>query len=75
MTDPAAKPPEQPGSLLSEWMTRDELAAEFGISPGTLSNWASARTGPPFVKLGGRVLYRREAAREWLRAQERTRHR
>lgn len=66
---PAAPAPESP--LLSEHMSRDDLAAELGVSKDTLARWHSQRIGPPSVKLGKRTLYRREAVREWLIARER----
>jgi len=62
--------PNQPAPLLGEWMDRAELASELSVSPDTLKRWGSSRTGPAFTKIGRRVLYRREAVREWLRSRE-----
>lgn len=56
--------------LLHDWMGRDELAAELGISVDTLSRWETRRIGPPCVRVGRRVLYRRGAVQDWLRSQE-----
>lgn len=61
----------QTGSLLEGWLTRAQVAAEFGLAVDTLRRWEGRRIGPPSVKLGQRVLYRAEAVREWLVAQER----
>ena len=61
---------EASGELLSEWMTRPELASELGLTIDTLARWASRRIGPPCVKAGRKVLYRRESVRDWLRRQE-----
>jgi hypothetical protein len=58
------------GRLLEEWMSRDDLAAELGVTTDTLQNWQTRRVGPPCARIGRKVLYRREAVREWLRAQE-----
>lgn len=58
------------GGLLDDWMTRDELAAELKLSVDTLSRWETRRIGPPCVRVGRRVLYRRGAVQEWLRVQE-----
>lgn len=58
--------------ILADWMTRAELAAELGVSTDTLARWETRRIGPPIVRVGRRVLYRREAVREWLRKQERS---
>lgn len=60
----------QGDGLLAGWLTRAEVAEQFGIKVDTLRRWDSKRIGPPFVKLGARVLYRREAVRDWLREQE-----
>ncbi|MGO4521158.1 helix-turn-helix transcriptional regulator [Dyella sp. 2RAF44] len=34
-------------------------------SAGTLSNWRSSGIGPPYIKLGGRVLYPLKALQEF----------
>lgn len=61
---------EVDGTVLSEWLTQGDLAAELRISVDTLRRWAARRIGPPSIKLGARVLYRRESVREWLRSRE-----
>jgi hypothetical protein len=33
---------------------------EGQVTKATLATWRSRNTGPAFVKIGGRVLYRRE---------------
>ena len=35
-----------------------ELARRWRRSGQTLANWRSRRVGPPYIKLGRRVLYR-----------------
>jgi hypothetical protein len=49
-------PLKDPGSL---FLTPRELAQRYGgrVSVKTLANWRWQGLGPPFVKLGGRVLY------------------
>jgi predicted site-specific integrase-resolvase len=37
-----------------------ELSRRWNISHRTLERWRSIGEGPAFLKLGGRVLYRRE---------------
>ncbi|MDA8020473.1 MAG: helix-turn-helix domain-containing protein [Thermoanaerobaculia bacterium] len=44
----------------------------LGISPRTLEGLRVSGRGPAFTRVGGRVLYRRGALDEHLRAQERT---
>lgn len=56
--------------LLDGWLTRAELASEFGVTEDTLRRWASRRIGPPCVRVGNRVLYRKEGVRDWLAARE-----
>ena len=61
---------EDTGGVLDEWMTRSALARELGVSIDTLGRWESRRIGPPSIRVGRKVLYRRETVREWLREQE-----
>lgn len=56
--------------MLSEWMTRAELAVELGITTETLCRWTSRRHGPAPTRIGRRVLYRRDTVRQWILAQE-----
>lgn len=49
-----------------EYMTSREAAALLRVAPQTLALWRCRRKGPPWVKPGGRVLYRREAVLAWL---------
>lgn len=37
-----------------------QLAARWGLSEKTLERWRMLGTGPVFLKLGGRVMYRVE---------------
>lgn len=45
-----------------------ELGELLGVPVGTLANWRSARTGPPFVKVGRHVRYRTSDVDEWIAA-------
>jgi len=69
MQDDAAQAVDADG-LLNGWMDRPELARVLGITPGTLAKWQNQRIGPPLVRIGRKVLYRRDAVQEWLRKQE-----
>ncbi|SUZ33416.1 hypothetical protein ROE7235_03186 [Roseibaca ekhonensis] len=40
-------------------LNQKELARRWGLSHRTLERWRYAGQGPAFLKLGGRVLYRR----------------
>ena len=63
-------PKDKPRSLLVGWISRLDLALELGLSVDTLRRWEAMRTGPPCVRAGRKVYYRRAAIQEWIRAQE-----
>ncbi len=64
--------PHNGESVLAEYISRDELAHQLDSCPRTLDRWDSLKIGPPRTIIGRRVLYRRQAVAEWLRAQEET---
>lgn len=39
-------------------MNQIELSRRWSISPRTLERWRWLRQGPPFLRIGGRVVYR-----------------
>jgi hypothetical protein len=39
---------------------QDELSIRWSVSPRTLERWRWIGTGPRFLKIGGRVVYRIE---------------
>ncbi|MCA9501881.1 MAG: helix-turn-helix domain-containing protein [Spirochaetaceae bacterium] len=47
-------------------LTETQAAERVGIKPGTLAHWRSAGTGPPYVKVGGRVRYLTRDLDDWL---------
>ena len=49
-------------------MTQPETAEYLRVAEHTLENWRYRRTGPRFLKAGGRVLYRRSDLDAWLDA-------
>ena len=57
--------------ILSEFLTKEELAAELRRNPRTLDRWELLGMGPPRTHVGRRVLYRRASVQKWLHAQER----
>lgn len=50
-----------------EYLTPEEVAERYEgkISVRTLANWRSAGTGPPFAKIGGRILYKSRLLLDW----------
>jgi hypothetical protein len=57
-------------ALLSGWISRKDLADALGVTVDTLGRWEARRFGPPCVRAGRMVLYRRAAVQDWLAAQE-----
>ena len=57
--------------ILSEFLTKEELATELRRSPRTLDRWAVLGVGPPRTLVGREIFYRRTSVQEWLVAQER----
>jgi hypothetical protein len=58
-------------TLLADFLTQEEAAAELKICERTLDRWRRLREGPPITRLGRRILYRRSSLQAWLRARER----
>ena len=56
--------------ILSEFLTKEELAAELRRNPRTLDRWDVLGMGPPRTHVGRKVLYRRASVQKWLVAQE-----
>lgn len=40
-----------------EYLNQEELAARFRVSPRTLERWRWLKTGPHYIKLGGKIVY------------------
>ena len=57
-------------ALLSGWISRKELADALCVTVDTLGRWEARRFGPPCVRAGRMVLYRRRVVQDWLGAQE-----
>jgi Helix-turn-helix domain len=49
-------------------LTQSETALLLRMSPHTLACWRSRSEGPPYTKLGGKILYRHDALLTWLAA-------
>ena len=52
-------------------LNRTEAAHFLGISRRTLEKWAVTGDGPPFYKLGGRVLYDQSDLEDWIASKRR----
>lgn len=56
-------------TLLSDYITREDLAKELNLTTRTLDKWSWQRRGPAKIKLGNRCYYKRTAVAEWLNDQ------
>ncbi len=61
---PRAPTPELP--RIPDWLTSDAFAEWLGLRPQTIRKWRVRGEGPPYVRLGCRVLYRRSDVEPWL---------
>jgi predicted site-specific integrase-resolvase len=59
------------------YLTSKEVADRWRLSDQTLANWRHAGKGPPFIRVGNRVLYPMEAvnafeklSQQWLNTEE-----
>ena len=57
-------------SLLDDYLTRTELAAELGVCERTVIRWCDLGDGPPMVKIGRKPLFHRPAVKTWLASRE-----
>ena len=47
----------------------EELANELGYSPKTIQNWVAKRS-IPFIPMGGKTLFEKQAVMAWLKRKE-----
>jgi excisionase family DNA binding protein len=55
---------------IADYVDTNEMAALLGVHPTTLVKWRTARKGPPFHRLGQKVLYSVSRFEAWLEQQE-----
>lgn len=67
------EPGAAPQNLLADWISREHLAEELMITPDTLSRWEARREGPPCMRVGRKVFYRRSSIEAWLVSREQSR--
>lgn len=53
------------------FVTEDQLAQRWHMSPRTLQRWRQEGKGPPYLKLGGRVVYPLAEVEVWEQKQRR----
>ena len=64
------EPGAGPRTLLAAWISREQLAEELMVKPDTLSRWDARRVGPPCMRIGRKVFYRRTGVEQWLASRE-----
>ena len=69
MTHPQPEAAFEPLNLLADWISREQLAGELGLTSDTLARWEARRFGPPCTRIGRKALYRRASVQDWIRAQ------
>jgi len=52
--------------LERDYLTSYDLSGWLGVSRRTLFRWVRLRKGPPSIKVGRSVYYRRTAVQRWL---------
>jgi hypothetical protein len=57
------------GPPVTRHLTQRDLASRWRVSERTLERWRWRRTGPPYLKVGGRVVYRLADVRAYETAQ------
>lgn len=50
--------------------TTEEVCRLLNVSNRTLTRWHALRVGPPRIKVGNQIFYRKDAVEAWLRANE-----
>jgi len=53
-----------------ELLDRPEAAAFLRVNKRTLDRWELLRKGPPRIRMGGLVRYRKSRILQWLEGQE-----
>lgn len=58
--------PKTSEGLMGGWISRPDLAQQLGVSESTLRRWEAERWGPPCIRAGRKIYYRRTAVLDWL---------
>jgi predicted DNA-binding transcriptional regulator AlpA len=62
-------------SILDDYQTPEQLAADLGVCTMTLQRWRACGDGPPVTKVGRAIYYKRASVRAWLERREQRRER
>lgn len=53
-------------NLLEGLATVEQIAADFGKNPATITRWMNAPNGLPYVRLGRKRYVHVDTARQWI---------
>ena len=67
----AVRPLSSDPRICRRLVSTKELSEIWGVPESTLRYWRSAETGPPYVKLGGRIKYDLADVERYVRANKR----
>ncbi|MHC2298225.1 helix-turn-helix domain-containing protein [Rhizobium mongolense] len=56
--------------ILSEFVSREDLATLLKISPRTIARYSTLPNGLPSLMIGGRAMYRLSSVQKWLESRE-----
>jgi hypothetical protein len=70
MTDTGTTTRPSKPRLMSGWISRLDLALELEVTVDTRLRGEKLRFGPPCVRAGRKIYYRRDAVQDWLMLQE-----
>lgn len=54
----------------TEWLGVQDLAAETAVPPATVYYWNHTGTGPPYIRIGKHVRYRRRDVEAWYNSRQ-----
>ena len=56
--------------MANDLLTTEEVCEYLGVARRTLDRWNARRIGPPQVRMGGLIRYRRQSLDKWLESRE-----
>jgi predicted DNA-binding transcriptional regulator AlpA len=56
--------------VLSDYLTKEQLAKELGKCARTIDRWTAIGEGPPQTRFGREIRYRRASIMAWLEKRE-----
>lgn len=56
--------------ITDEFYSEEQVAEFLSVKPKTLKNMSARRLGPPKIKVGHKIMYRRASLVAWLESRE-----